>query len=144
MTSLKQLLFPTYNPDNAIRLPDNSPGQGRGQSYDYSNLIVSDVNGQLHKVTTLSKTIAWDSVNPSTDNGKRQATLTAADNNQLVLRQLDPDKAAFLKPIWAKGHSLATGTGVAQRSLRAEGKQTRGYGQNTVKKYFAAFNAAQK
>lgn len=142
MHSLKQLIFPTFSPDNALILPVKGGGQKARQSYDYAPLVKPTINGQLHRRDDNGRNTEWDTVTGNDDNGKRQYTLTPYDNELVIVRELDPEKAAFLKPIWAGGHDRSTGTKVAHRNLKAAGQQTRGYSKHTVKKYWAVFNLA--
>ncbi|MEO0627419.1 MAG: hypothetical protein AAFY91_10570 [Bacteroidota bacterium] len=135
-------IWPTYNPDNRTRLPRQEGRQGGESTYDYGDLVVTTGTGQLLHRQNDARTTSWELVNPETDNGKRQDRLTRFDNKEVVSRHLDPDKAAFLKPIWAKGHQVKTGVQVAKRDLKKMGKQVRGYSYGTVKKYWAAFSYA--
>lgn len=135
--------WPHYDKANALKLPPTRTNvRTKPRPYDYSGLTTSAIGGQLQKVEQTNEATEWTLTTPKTDNGRRQSTLSPLDNAQIIERGLNPDKAAFLKPIFALGCDVATGSVSAKSKLQAVGKQTRGYGRNTVKKYWAAFNKA--
>lgn len=66
------------------------------------------------------------------DDKLRSELLTENDNNELQKRSLDCEKAALIKPFWAKEVS---------RFHASKTLNTKGLGESTISRYYAAFNA---
>jgi hypothetical protein len=66
------------------------------------------------------------------DNKERLTLLTKNDNNELIKRGLDTEKAVLIKPFWAKETS---------RFNASQLINTKGYSESVISKYYAAFNA---
>ncbi len=66
------------------------------------------------------------------DNKERLTLLTNCDNNELVKRNLDTNKAVLIKPFWAKEVS---------RFHASKQINTKGFSESVISQYYAAFNA---
>lgn len=138
---IKIQLWPTYCPDKRPQLPRTS--RRTSTDYDYSRLSITPDKGVITRTTIAADKYEFDVVSPATDMGRRQQQLSAEDRALLAERQLDLDRAAFLKPIWAAGATAKLGAATARSRLKAQKRSTWGYSDRKVQDYWAAFNAAK-
>ncbi|MEL6392852.1 MAG: hypothetical protein AAFR97_08850 [Bacteroidota bacterium] len=96
----------------------------------------------MTRTSELPDKTEFDVVSPADDMGRRDKHLTELDREEVISRELDIDRAAFLKPIWATGASAKLGAATARGRLRALKRSTRGYGDRSVQDYWSAFNTA--
>ena len=135
---IKIQLWPAYCPDKRPQLPRTS--RRTSTDYDYQDLSITPGKGVITRTTIAADKYEFDVVSPATDMGRRQQQLSAEDRALIVQRQLDMDRAAFLKPIWATGASAKLGSAIAKGRLRNLNKSDRGYSRRVVAAYWAAFN----
>lgn len=136
---IKIRLWPTYCPDKRPQLPRTS--RRTSTDYDYQDLSITPDKGVITRTTVAADKYEFKVVSPATDMGRRQQQLSAADRGMIAERQLDLDRAAFLKPIWATGASAKLGAATAKGRLRNLSKPDRGYSRRIVATYWAVFNA---
>ncbi|MEM1323644.1 MAG: hypothetical protein AAGG75_25510 [Bacteroidota bacterium] len=133
-------IWPGYDADKRPRLPRTT--RRTTGKYNYSGLSITPNLGVVTRTNELTDKTEFDIVSPADDMGRRDKELTELDREEIATRELDMDRAAFLKPIWATGTSAKMGAGIARGRLKALKRSERGYGERSVQDYWSAFNAA--
>ena len=129
-----QLLF-KYNPDSfTISIPKKKKVKKAPQLPQ--GLSIIPASGQIMKDVSEGKfDLDLEQVDRTTNYGSISPHLTSKDMEEIEARELLPEKALELKPIFAAGASINE----AAQSFHGK----RGYSASTIKSYWAAFNAAK-